>query len=64
MEKTMSKQEKKISFDLWWVLTNKTREEEFPIWMKEIFKVDFKARGYEKEETRTKYDVALKQFGY
>lgn len=60
----MSKQEKKISFDLWWIMTNKQREKEFPIWMKEIFKVDFKARGCETKETKTRYDEALKQFGY
>ena len=57
-------EEKKISFDLWWILTNKTREVEFPVWMKEIFEVDFKARGCKKEEPKSKYDSALKQFGY
>ena len=57
-------EETKISFDLWWILTNKSREEEFPVWMKEIFEVDFRARDLKKSETRSTYDTALKVFGY
>ena len=57
-------EEKTISFDLWWILTNKSRDEEFPVWMKEIFEADFKARGCKKEEAKSTFDHALKQFGY
>ncbi len=60
----MSKEEKTISFDLWWIMTNKKREVVFPDWMKEIFKVDFKARGCGTEDTQANYDDALKKFGY
>jgi len=60
----MSNEENKISFDLWWIMTNKKREQAFPVWMKEIFEVDFKARGCAKTETKARYDEALKQFGY
>ena len=49
--------EKTITFDVWWALTNKTREVPFKAWMKEIFLKDFLARGCKETDTKANYEV-------
>lgn len=52
----------KISFDLWWMMTNSRLK--LRAHLKEIMLADFGARGLSKNELKSKYDEALKAFGY
>ena len=51
-----------ISYDQWWMLINKKLS--LPYHLKEVIKVDFKARGAGKMETEKKYNELLRLFGY
>lgn len=53
---------KEISFDQWWMLVN--RKITIPHYVKEIIRVDFKARGLKDKELEAKFDKALELFGY
>ena len=52
----------KISFELWWMMTNSRLKLRSHI--KEIMLADFGARGLSKNELKSKFDEALKAFGY
>lgn len=60
--KEIEMEEKKISFELWWMMANKKMQ--LPEYLKEVIKVDFKARGANSEETESKYKECLRLFGY
>ena len=51
----------KVDFDVWYNKVN--RRVKIKSWMKEIIKVDFKARGLGNRETSEKFDDTLRIFG-
>lgn len=51
-----------VSFDTWWNAIAKKLNLQFHI--KEIMWADFSARGLKREDDPTKYNEALKLFGY
>lgn len=51
-----------LSYDEWWMIINKKIK--FRPHMKEIILADFKGRGLSLLETLSRYDEALKLFGY
>ena len=53
---------KEISFDQWWMLVSK--KVTIPHHVKEIIRVDFKARGLSDKELEVKFNKALELFGY
>jgi len=52
----------KISYDQWWMLIS--RKVTLRPHLKEIIRVDFKARGAGKMESEEKYNELLRVFGY
>lgn len=51
-----------ISFEAWWIDFSKNRNVRFQV--KEILRVDFKARGLKDVEKKEAFDRAATQFGY
>ena len=51
-----------LSFDQWWMTMSKKLK--LLGHMKEILQADFAARGLTKNETKHKFDNAMKLFGY
>lgn len=56
-----AQQESAVTFDEWWM----SREEQIkkPAYIKEILRVDARARGLSKKELRSRWDWAARQFG-
>lgn len=55
-------EEELVDFDQFWMsLPGKVQ---LPFHLKEILKADFKARGLSLKEPMSKYDAALRKFGY
>ena len=51
-----------VNFDSWWSEMAKVKR--LPIYLKEVVSADFKSRGLNKGDSKSKFDAALKVFGY